>query len=70
VQKCLYRSINEELLLKENSVTYLDIASTPDEVTDFFNAPNTSNRTIAPEFTQPLTEVSTRIFLGVSAAGV
>jgi hypothetical protein len=35
----------------------------PDEV-DFFNIPNPSNRTMAPELTQPLTEVSTRNFPG------
>jgi hypothetical protein len=34
--------------------------SNPDEAIDFFNFLNPSNRTMALEFTQPLTEVSTR----------
>jgi hypothetical protein len=31
----------------------------------FFNAPNPSMRTLAPEFTQSVTEMSTGRFLGV-----
>jgi hypothetical protein len=38
----------------------------PDKV-DFFNLPNPSNRTMALGSTQPLTEMSTRIFLGVKS---
>jgi hypothetical protein len=32
----------------------------PDEVIDFFNLRNTSSSTMALEFTQPLTEMSSR----------
>jgi hypothetical protein len=38
----------------------------PDEV-DFFNLPNPPTRTMALESTQPLTEMSPRIFLGVKS---
>jgi hypothetical protein len=34
--------------------------SIPDEVTEFFNWPNPSSRTMALGSTQPLTEMSTR----------
>jgi hypothetical protein len=37
--------------------------SSPDEVV-FYNLPNPSSRTMALGSTQPLTEISTRIFLG------
>jgi hypothetical protein len=37
--------------------------SIPDEVIRFFNRPNPSSRTLALRSTQPLTEMSTRIFL-------
>jgi hypothetical protein len=39
------------------------MGSSPKEV-DFFNLPNPSSHTIALGSTQPLTEMSTRIFLG------
>jgi hypothetical protein len=32
----------------------------PDEVTEFFNLPNSSSRTIDPGSSKPLTEMSTR----------
>jgi hypothetical protein len=35
-----------------------------DEVIGFFNLPNPSSRTMALESTQPVTEMSTRNFLG------
>jgi hypothetical protein len=35
------------------------VGSIPDEVTEFFNCPNHSSRTMALESTQPLTEMST-----------
>jgi hypothetical protein len=34
--------------------------SIPDEVVIFFSLPNTSSRTVAPEFTQRLTEIGAR----------
>jgi hypothetical protein len=39
--------------------------SIPDEVFGFFNSSSPFSRNIAPRWTQPLTEMSTRIFLGV-----
>jgi hypothetical protein len=36
---------------------------------DFFYLPNPSSRTMALGSTQPLTEMSTRSFLGLKAAG-
>jgi hypothetical protein len=39
--------------------------STPHGVIDFFSTPNPSSRTMAPGFAQPLTEMSSGIFLGV-----
>jgi hypothetical protein len=39
--------------------------STPDEVIGFFNVPNPSSGNMAMVSTQPLTEMSTRSFLGV-----
>jgi hypothetical protein len=41
--------------------------SIADEVTGFFNWPNPSSRTIALGWSQPLTEMSTRIFRAVGA---
>jgi hypothetical protein len=41
-----------------------DHSSIPDEVTGFFNLPNASSRTMTLGSTQPLTEMSTGIFLG------
>jgi hypothetical protein len=41
--------------------------SIPYEVTGFFNWPNPSSRTIVLGSTQPLTEMSTEIFLGVKS---
>jgi hypothetical protein len=38
--------------------------SIPDEVIGFFSSPNHSSRTMALGSTQPLTEMSTRNFLG------
>jgi hypothetical protein len=37
----------------------------PMGVIDFFNTPNPSRRLVAPVFTQPVTEMSTEIFLEV-----
>jgi hypothetical protein len=39
--------------------------SIPDYVIGFFNVPNLSSRTMALGMTQPLTEMSTRVVLGV-----
>jgi hypothetical protein len=39
----------------------------PDEVIDFFKLPNPSSRTLALEFTQPLTKMSTRNLAGGKA---
>jgi hypothetical protein len=39
--------------------------STSDKVIDFFDAPNPPSSTMALGFTQPLTELSIRRFLGV-----
>jgi hypothetical protein len=36
-------------------------------VTDIFSAPNPSSRTMAQEFIQPVTEMSTARFLGVKS---
>jgi hypothetical protein len=36
---------------------------------DFFNWPNPSSRTMTVDSTQPLTELSTVIFLGVKGGG-
>jgi hypothetical protein len=41
----------------------------PDEVIGFFNWPNPSIHTMALGSTQPLTNMSKGIFLGVKAAG-
>jgi hypothetical protein len=35
------------------------VGSNPDEVTEIFNLPNPSSRTMALGFTQPLTEMDT-----------
>jgi hypothetical protein len=43
------------------------VVSIPDEVIGFFNWPNNSSRTMALGSTQPLTEMSTRIFMGVKS---
>jgi hypothetical protein len=40
--------------------------SIPHDVFEFFNWPNPSSRTMALRSAQPLTEMSTRIFLGVN----
>jgi hypothetical protein len=40
------------------------VGSSPDEVIFFFNLPNPSSRTMALGSTPPLTEMSTRKFLG------
>jgi hypothetical protein len=42
--------------------------SNPDEVIECFNLPNPSRRTTALRSTQPLTEMSTKIFLGVKGS--
>jgi hypothetical protein len=41
----------------------------PDEITGFLNGPNSSSRTMVMVSSQPLTEVSTRNFPGIKAAG-
>jgi hypothetical protein len=40
------------------------VGSIPDNIIGFFNGPNSSSRIVAVESTQPLTEMSTGIFLG------
>jgi hypothetical protein len=44
--------------------SWKDAGSIPDEVTEFFNWPNPSSRTMALGSTQPLTEMSTRDLTG------
>jgi hypothetical protein len=48
-------------VMESDAATSRKVAgSIPDEVTRFFNWPNTSSRTMALGLTQPLTEMSTR----------
>jgi hypothetical protein len=44
--------------------TILQAGSNPYEVTEFFNLPNPSSRTMAPGSTHPLTEITTRKLSG------
>jgi hypothetical protein len=46
--------------LKHYATSQKVAGSIPDEVTGFFNWPNSSSRTMALGSTQPLTEMSTR----------
>jgi hypothetical protein len=41
------------------------VGSTPDEVIEFFNLPNSSSRPVALGSTQPLTQMSTRNLHGL-----
>jgi hypothetical protein len=53
-----------------STLCYKSEVSSPDEVVEFFNLPNSSSRTIALVFTQPVTDMRTiRSFWAQSAAG-
>jgi hypothetical protein len=51
----LITQYNFSIKLSRYVITRKDLGSNPDEVIDFFNLPNSSSRTMALEFTQPLT---------------